>query len=143
MAKYSPEVAALGRAVHAKLRQILPGSIEMVYDNYTALVIGFSPTERPSDAILSIALYPRWVNLFFLQDGASLPDPQRLLKGSGKIVRGLRLESPHDLDKPAVRALIAESVARSETPLNRARRNQLVIRAVSTKHRRRVSRRVR
>jgi len=44
----------------------------MVYDNYNALVIAFSPNERPSDAIFSIALYPHWVNLFFLHDGIDM-----------------------------------------------------------------------
>ena len=41
----------------AKLRKLLPGAIEMVYDNYNALVIGFSPTERPSDAVLSLVIF--------------------------------------------------------------------------------------
>jgi hypothetical protein len=135
LAKYSPEVAAVGRAALKRMRQRLPGSFELVYDNYNALVIGFSPTERPSDAVFSIALYPRWVNLFFLDSGASLPDPHGLLKGSGKIVRGLRLESAADLDKPAVRSLIAEALARAETPMGRTGRSRLVIRAVSTRKR--------
>ena len=58
----------------------MPGAIELVGDRYTGLVIGFSPTERPADATLSIVLYPRWVNLFFLK-GASLSDPKHLLEG--------------------------------------------------------------
>lgn len=66
LTKYSPKIAALGRAALKKMRQLLPGSFELVYDNYNALVVGFSPTARPSDAIFSIVLYPRWVNLFFL-----------------------------------------------------------------------------
>src|ERR1039458_9537409 len=64
----------------------LPGAVQLVYDNYNALVIGFGPSERASEASFSIVLYPRWVTLFFLQ-GAGLPDPRRLLKGSGKVVR--------------------------------------------------------
>src|SRR5439155_3149680 len=75
LAKYTPE-----------MRERLPGAIELVYDNYNALVIGFGPTDRASDAIFSIALYPRWVRLFFLY-GAKLRDPKKLLKGVGKIVR--------------------------------------------------------
>src|SRR5262245_59090891 len=106
MARYSPEVAALARAALDKLRERLPGAIEMVYDNYNALVVGFGPTDRPSEAVLSIALYPRWVTLFFLH-GAKFPDPQRRLKGSGKQVRQIRLEDETTLDEPAVRALIA------------------------------------
>ena len=58
LAKYSPEVAALGRAVLRKMRQRLPGAIEMVYDNYNALAIGFIPTEHPLDAIVSVLLFP-------------------------------------------------------------------------------------
>lgn len=61
-------------------------------NSYNALAIGFGPTERTSDVIFSIALYPRWVSLFFFH-GVGLPDPQKLLKGSGKTVRHIVLES--------------------------------------------------
>jgi hypothetical protein len=65
LAKYNPEIASLARRALTKMRKRLPGSIEMVYDNYYALVIGFVPNERPSDAIFSIALYPDHVSLCF------------------------------------------------------------------------------
>ena len=81
LAKYTPEIAGLAKAALVKMRKRLPGAVEMVYDNYNALVIGFSPSERPSEAIFSIALYPRWVNLFFLQ-ARGLRDPEKRLKGS-------------------------------------------------------------
>jgi hypothetical protein len=80
MDAYTPTVANIARGALARLRKQVPGAIELVGDRYTGLVIGFSPTERPADATLSIVLYPRWVNLFFLQ-GASLRDPKGSLKG--------------------------------------------------------------
>jgi hypothetical protein len=135
MARYRPEVAQIGRAALTALRTQLPGTAEMVYDNYNALVIGFSTSERPSDAILSIGLYARWVNLYFLQDATSLPDPDGLLRGAGNVVRSVRLTSPDDIGKPAVRALINEAVTRADPPLDRKRRRQLTIRAVAPKHR--------
>ena len=82
LAKYTPKIAAQGRRALAKMRKLLPGSTEMVYDNYNGLVIGFGPTEKPSLAIFSILLMPDHVTLCFLQ-GASLPDPNRRLKGGG------------------------------------------------------------
>src|SRR5580692_1789299 len=88
--KYDPEVAAFARRTLAKMRKLVPGAVEMVYDNYNWLVIGFSPTERPSEAIFSIVLPPRRVTLCFLQ-GAGLPDPARRLQGKGNVVRNLRL----------------------------------------------------
>ncbi len=37
------------------LRRRFPTAHELVYDNYNFFVIGYSPTERPSDSIVSIA----------------------------------------------------------------------------------------
>src|SRR6266436_1894806 len=91
IARYEPEVGAAARSALATMRKRLPGAVELVYDNYNALAIGFGPTERASDAIFSIAVYPRWVSLFFLQ-GATLADPQKLLRGSGSRVRHVVLE---------------------------------------------------
>src|SRR6185369_16501632 len=88
--KFTPEVATLARDCLTKMRARLPGAMQLVYDNYNALAIGFGPSERASEAIFSIVLYPRWVTLFFLQ-GAGLADPKRVLKGSGKVVRHIVL----------------------------------------------------
>jgi hypothetical protein len=134
IAKYSPEIGVLARAVLAKMRARLPGALELVYDNYNALAIGFSPTERASDAIFSIALWPRWVSLFFLQ-GAGLPDPNRLLRGSGKVARHIVLEDADDLDKPAVQELISLALDRARVPLDGTDDSRLVIKSVSAKQR--------
>jgi hypothetical protein len=134
IAKYSPEIGALARDALVKMRARLPGAVEMVYDNYNALVIGLGPNERASDAIFSIVLYPRWVTLFFLQ-GAGLPDPHRLLKGSGKVARHIVLEDAEDLDKPEVEQLIAVALERARTPLEGSGPRRLVIKSVSAKQR--------
>src|ERR1700731_1683160 len=97
-----PEIAALAKDIRAKMRKRLPGAFELVYDNYNALAIGFGPSERASEEIFSIALFPRWVSLFFLQAKGLLPDPQKLLKGSGNQVRHIVLKNPESLDDPAI-----------------------------------------
>src|SRR3981081_2754442 len=94
LAKYTPEIAALAKDIRAKMRKRLPGAFELVYDNYNALAIGFGPSERTSDAIFSIALFPRWVSLCFLQ-GAGLLDPHKLLKGKGKQARHIVVRCQH------------------------------------------------
>src|SRR5664279_2546591 len=72
--KYSPEIAAQLRSARAKLQALFPRGCELVYDNYNALVFCFGPTDRASDAVLSIAGYPKWVTLFFAK-GRMLQDP--------------------------------------------------------------------
>jgi len=132
--KYVPEVAASARAVLKKMRAFLPGAIQHVYDNYNALVIGFGPNERPSDAVFSVVLSPRWVSLFFIW-GVGLPDPHRLLRGSGNQVRSIRLETPGDLDKPEIRALMRVAVARSRAPFASGKRGKLIVQSISAKQR--------
>jgi hypothetical protein len=142
MAKYTPEVVAVAEAALAKMRARLPSAVELVYDNYNALVVGFGPTERASDAIFSIALYPRWVNLYFLR-GASLSDPEGRLQGGGSRVRRILLESAATLDEPAVMTLMAHALEAADPPLDAAAPRRIVIKAVSSKQRPRRPRRAR
>ena len=108
--RYAPPIQVQLREARAKLRALFPRGHELVFDNYNALVFGISPTDRSPDAFVSIAGYPKWVTLFFLH-GRDLDDPEGLLEGAGKQVRSIRLAGADDLDRPAVRALIAQAVA--------------------------------
>ncbi len=134
LAKYDPAIAAFARRVLVKLRKRLPGAVEMVYDNYNGLVIGFGPNERASLAIFSIVLFPRWVTLFFLQ-GAGIPDPQRRLQGEGRVVRHMRLEDFSVLDDPYVQGLMNLALHRAKVPLDPKNRRQLIIKSISAKQR--------
>jgi len=133
--KYTPDIAAQARTALRKLRARLPGAQELVYDNYNALAIGFSPTERASDALFSIALYPRWISLFFLQNGLRLRDPDRLLRGSGNLVRHMVLETPALLDTPAVEDLIAQALELASQPIDPTQPRRLLIKSISAKQR--------
>src|SRR5690348_16674326 len=95
--KYSPDIASEGRALLKKLEARLPGATIMVYDNYNALVIGFAAEDRVSAVVLSIALYPKWINLFFMR-GVELRDPNGLLKGEGSKVRRVSKVTSATLD---------------------------------------------
>ncbi len=134
LAKFEPRVAAAARAALAKLRKRLPGAFELVYDNYNALAIGFGPSDRASEVIFSIAVYPRWVSLFFLQ-GAKLPDPEKILKGNGSRVRHIVLTEAAILDGAAVKKLMALALASAKKPLDTKLRRRLIIKSVSAKQR--------
>lgn len=132
--KFEPAHRTLIRAVRRILRKRMPSAHEMVYDNYNFFVIGYSPTERPSDAIVSIAAAANGVGLCFLQ-GARLKDPKKVLSGSGNQTRFLRLPSVDVLARPEVDALIAAAIAGAKTPLPATGRGRLILRSVSAKQR--------
>lgn len=134
IARYSPEIAERAQDVLARMRARLPGAIELVYDNYSALAIGFGPTDRAGDAIFSIALYPRWISLFFLQ-AAGLPDPQKLLAGSGTVARHIVLDEAEDLDRPEIRDLMETALAHAKRPFDPAQPHLLIIKSTSAKQR--------
>ena len=131
--RFTPDVARAAKAARAKVRRLLPGAFELVYDNYNALALAFGPSERTADVILSIALYPRWVSLFFAR-GAKLGDPSGILRGSGKLFRHVVLQPVGVLDSVPVRALIKAAVNTHPVSLGRCR-GETIIKSVSAKQR--------
>lgn len=134
VAKYDPSVGKLVRATRAALRKRLPTAVELVYDNYQFLAIGFSATERPSDCLVSLAISPKGVALSFYY-GSSLPDPDGILLGSGNQNRYVRLDNAATLALPAVEGLILAAIKHAKTPLPASGRGYTVIRSISAKQR--------
>jgi len=132
--KFEPQFQTVIRTARRKLRKRFPGATELVYDNYNFFVIGFGPSERPSDCIVTIAAAANGVGLCFVR-GASLPDPDKVLQGSGKQTRFVRLSSAGVLDQPAVQTLLSVAAERAQTLLPATGRGKLVIRSVSAKQR--------
>jgi hypothetical protein len=132
--KFEPAHQRLIRSLRGALRKRLPAANELVYDNYNFFVIGYSPNERPSDAILSVAAGANGVGLCFIQ-GARLSDPKKILLGSGSQTRFIRLESADVLARPEVESLVAAAIAQARVPLPPSGHGKLVIRSVSAKQR--------
>ena len=113
--KFEPRLRTMIRAARRSLRKRFPTAYELVYDNYNFFVIGYSPTERPSDALLSLTAGANGLGLCFMH-GATLPDPKRVLLGSGNQTRFIRVESTDVLARPQPKAK-TQTAARQEPPL--------------------------
>ena len=134
LAKYTPEIAAQLQVAREHLAQHFPRGFELVYDNYNALVFAFSSSERASDAILSVAGYPRWVTLFFAH-GTTLPDPTHILEGGGTQFRSVKLQPPSRLTEHAVQELINAAKAAAGAELEAAPPLATLVKSVSAKQR--------
>jgi hypothetical protein len=134
IAKFDPVIGKRVRSCRAALRRRLPTAVELIYDNYNALAIGFSATQRASDCIVSLAVFPKGVSLAFYY-GATLPDPQGLLAGSGNQNRFLRLESAAQLRDPAVETLLRAAIAQARSPLAPTGRGATIVKSTSAKQR--------
>jgi hypothetical protein len=134
IARYSPAVATQFRSARARIKKLFPRGFELVYDNYNALGIGFSPTLRSSDIVISVVAYPNWVSLFFF-NGTHLRDPEKILQGSGARIRSLRLQPFSLLKSEAVEELLAQAIHPLATDLAAAPRITTVLKSVSAKQR--------
>jgi len=135
--KYDPGIARQATQVINKVRKLVAGAVEMVYDNYDGLVIGFVPNEKASLAVLSVFLASNHVTLCFLR-GAGLPDPGKRLAGSGNVVRQIKLEGSADLDDPEIRELICTALIRAKVAIDPKAKRKMVIKSVSRKQRPRI-----
>ena len=122
------------RSVRSAVRKRLPAANELVYDYRTFFVIAYSSTEHPTDAIVSTAARADGVRLYFMH-GPQLPDPKKLLMGSGKQARFIRGEAAKQLAHPDVEALIAAAIEHAGVPLPSKGRGRLVIRTFGAKKR--------
>jgi hypothetical protein len=134
IAGFEPEHQALFRSLRRALRRRFPTANELVYDYPTSLVIGYAPGERGSDAVVAMALGADGLRLYFNQ-GPALPDPKKILLGSGKQTRFIRIESAKTLNLPEVEALMEAAIDRARASLPGNDSGRLVIKSNSAKQR--------
>ncbi len=117
-------------AIRRWLRKRLPTAHEVVYQYRDWFVISYSPNERGYEGVCAIRGSANGVRLYFNR-GKGLPDPEKLLQGSGNQTRWIHLEVASTLARPEVARLVDEVIARSRVPFSRTGRGPLVIRPVS------------
>ena len=126
LAPYSEVIRKLALATRRLILDEAPQASEFVYQVYT-IADHFAFTDRPSDAFVFTTTHANWVNLGF-NFGAVLPDPGRLLRGEGKLIRHVRITQTADLAAPGVRALVRAAIAQAERPEDRAGKPHTVVR---------------
>src|SRR5438552_2923623 len=132
LSRFPPEIVALVKRCLPKLRRAVPCSYQLVYDYSNSLVVAFGMSERGYEAIVAIAIFPRWVRLYF---DKSLPDPTGLLEGSGAKVRSVTLKAASDLDHGDIQALIKAAIKHSGVSFQRTRSTHMIIKSESKKRR--------
>jgi len=132
--RLDPKNQKLFRSVRSALRKRFPTANELAYDYKTFVVIGYSPTDKGIDGIVAIAGRATGVFLYFSQ-GPQLPDPKRILQGSGKQTRFIQVEAGNQLADPYVEGLIAATIDQAKVPLPSEGKGSLIIKSAAAKKR--------
>ncbi len=110
LAGIEPKLAAIARRLRAMIRDVDANTVETVRLGDHAATFGVGP-KKMTDGYAYIMPMRGYINLGFYQ-GAVLADPSRLLEGTGKGLRHVKIRSVTEADRPAVRALVAAALAR-------------------------------
>jgi hypothetical protein len=135
IAKFASAHQRLIGTMRRSLRKRLPTAHEVVYEYRDCFVVSYSPNEHGYEGVLAIRASADGVKLYFNR-GKELPDPEKLLQGSGGQVRSIDVEGASTLTRPAVAHLIEEAIARNSVPFARTGRGPVVIRSTAAKKRR-------
>jgi hypothetical protein len=136
IAKFAPAHLRLIGAMRRSLRKRLPTAYEVVYEYRDWFVIRYSPNEHGYEGVLAIRASADGVKLYFNR-GKELPDPAKLVQGSGSLTRSIDMEGASTLARPEVARLIDEAIARNRVPFEGAGRGSVVIRSTPAKKPRR------
>ena len=132
IARFAPAHQGLISAMRRWLRKHLPTAHEVVYEYRDSFVISYSPNERGYEGVFAIRASANGVRLYFNR-GKGLPDPEKMLRGSGGQTRWIDVEGTSTLKHPAVASLFDEALARNRVPFARTGRGPVVIRSTTAK----------
>ena len=104
LAAFPGPVQALAHQTRDLVRELIPDAIETVDGSGPFIGYGFSTGYKGQACTILVS--KKEVKLGIV-GGAALPDPKKLLEGSGKVHRYIRMTSAADLRRPGVKALVA------------------------------------
>lgn len=103
-----PAVIDLFNDLRTYILELYPDSNELLYHTH-ALTAVFSISEKLSDAFCMLPIYTNHLNLGF-NKGTLLKDPNKLLTGTGNLIRHIDVKNPGDYRSPEVEALVKEAI---------------------------------
>ena len=92
-------LGAIARTWFTRMRRCGPDVRELLHDGYPTVCVDDAP-------FAYVGAFTAHVNVGFFH-GAALADPARLLQGTGRHMRHVKLQAGAALDRPALEALVA------------------------------------
>ncbi|MEP3209696.1 MAG: hypothetical protein ABJN95_10925 [Maribacter sp.] len=118
LAPYDERIQNLTLQLRNFITDLVPESNELIWDNYNAVALAYSKSEKLKDAFCHIAVYAEHVNFGFNR-GAELTKTNVKLNGKGKLIRHITVKDYQSFPKNELQAMIWEAVGISEK-LNKA-----------------------
>ena len=119
-ASYTPEVQAISRELRAMVKSGMPEANEVLFARHNH--IGYLFTESMRDRVCYICPLQDYVRLGF-DFGGHLADPERMLEGTGKRMRHVKVRTVKEAGHPALRQLVKAAWADAITHMKTKKRS--------------------
>lgn len=103
----SPHTRDLAVEARKLIYQVYPSAVEVPWPRQNVIGYGVGP-KKMSEHFVYLAVSKNHINIGFYY-GAELSDPDNLLKGEGKLLKHVRVESKKDLENPSLKKLMEEA----------------------------------
>ncbi len=133
--RHAPAHPRLVDATRKWVRARLPTAHEIVYEYRDCFVISYAQNDHGYEGVLAIRASLKGLSLY-LSPGKGLPDPAKLLQGTGKLVRFINLEDASTLARADLASLVDAALARNPVPYPPQGGGAVVIRATAASQRR-------
>ena len=117
MNPYDEHIQKIAWDLRQFILERVPAVNELIWDNYNALAIAYSKSEKLKDAFCHVALYSKHVNFGFNR-GAELSPSSLKLEGKGKLIRHLKVQDMALFPKAEIDKLLWEAVGLAEFEMN-------------------------
>jgi len=136
---FSTEITDLVMWLRDFAWDLYPQSNELIYDNYNAVAIGWSPTDRIGHIFCSIAVGRSSKNIHFgFYWGSELSDPDKILLGEGHQYRYVLVRNKETFPKTYIEKLVEEAFNNSLAKVKDKKQllnGQTIVKSVSEKKR--------
>jgi hypothetical protein len=122
---------------------LYPQANELIYDNYNALAVGWSPTDRVGHTFCSIAVGRTSKNVHFgFYWGSEISDPDQILLGEGNQYRYILVPDKNKFPKAYIKKLVKEAYTNSLAKVKDKKQimnGQTIVKSISAKKRQKKS----
>jgi hypothetical protein len=118
---------------------LCPEANELIYDNYSAVAFGWSPTDKVGHTICSIAVGRSSKNVHFgFYWGSEIADPNKILLGQGNQYRYILVTNKNEFPKDYIKKLVDEANTNSLAKVKDPKQiisGQTIVKSISDKKR--------
>ena len=114
---YDSKIQILTIQLREFITNMIPDANELIWDNYNAVAIAYSKSEKLKHAFCHISVYSKHVNFGFNR-GAELKNYKIKLEGKEKLIRHFTVKNIDSFPKDEIKKMILESIEIISQPDN-------------------------